>query len=186
MDVEFIHSLLTWHLATNLCYHDEFRRSGHNANSLCSNCRMSKSLSDYMIYLLVNYPFFMPGGIAETRYQETQIEFLRISSIVRAASNTIGWDAVYRLVRELAVPNRMSFYWSAATDGCKLVLSLQSLDEKEGWSNEKKWEMTSQVWVEMLIYVVARCGWKEHVENLAQGGELLTHVALLVAQLHLS
>ncbi|XP_073266000.1 uncharacterized protein [Populus alba] len=75
---------------------------------------------------------------------------------------------------------------SALLDGCMLALSLQSLETQDGWANEKKWEMISEVWVEMLMYAASHCGWKEHADALARGGELLTHVCLLMAHLGLS
>ncbi|KAJ6741490.1 hypothetical protein OIU85_015665 [Salix viminalis] len=75
---------------------------------------------------------------------------------------------------------------SALLDGCRLAMSLQSLETGNGWSNGKKWEMISEVWVEMLMYAATRCGWKEHADALAGGGELLTHVRLLMAHLGLS
>ncbi|KAL3585059.1 hypothetical protein D5086_011926 [Populus alba] len=61
----------------------------------------------------------------------------------------------------------------------------RSLKTRDGWSNEKKWEMISEVWVEMLMYAASHSGWKEHADALARGGELLTHVCLLMAHLGL-
>ncbi|KAJ6991944.1 hypothetical protein NC653_015326 [Populus alba x Populus x berolinensis] len=75
---------------------------------------------------------------------------------------------------------------SALLDGCMLAVSLQSLESLDDWANEKKWEMISEVWVEMLMYAASHCGWKEHADALARGGELLTHVCLLMAHLGLS
>jgi hypothetical protein len=72
---------------------------------------------------------------------------------------------------------------SALLDGCVLAMSLQTLD---GCPNAKKWEMISEVWVEMLMYAASHCGWKQHADALARGGELLTHVCLLMSHLGLS
>ncbi|KAL3587302.1 hypothetical protein D5086_014169 [Populus alba] len=65
------------------------------------------------------------------------------------------------------------------------ILGWSSLETQDGWANEKKWEMISEVWVEMLMYAASHCGWKEHADALARGGELLTHVCLLMAHLGL-
>ena len=46
--------------------------------------------------------------------------------------------------------------------------------------------MISEVWVEMLGYAATHCEWKEHAQQLCKGGELLTHVCLLMAHLGLS
>ena len=40
----------------------------------------------------------------------------------------------------------------------------------------RKWEVISDVWVEMLAFVAHNCEWKEHVQQLRKGGELITHV----------
>uniref|UniRef100_A0A6N2KCJ3 Uncharacterized protein n=1 Tax=Salix viminalis TaxID=40686 RepID=A0A6N2KCJ3_SALVM len=74
---------------------------------------------------------------------------------------------------------------SALLDGCMLGLSLHVMGTGDGRSDEKKWEMISKVWVEMLMYAATHCGWKEHADALARGGELLTHVYLLMAHLGL-
>jgi len=46
--------------------------------------------------------------------------------------------------------------------------------------------MINEVWVEMLAYAAAHCSWKEHTHQLRRGGELLTHVSLLMLHLGLS
>uniref|UniRef100_A0A6N2K882 Uncharacterized protein n=1 Tax=Salix viminalis TaxID=40686 RepID=A0A6N2K882_SALVM len=75
---------------------------------------------------------------------------------------------------------------SVLCDGFKLAKSLQTLVTENGWENKRKWKMISQVWVEMLTYVASHCGWKEHAQTLTRGGELVTHVCLLMAHLGLS
>ena len=38
----------------------------------------------------------------------------------------------------------------------------------------------------MVAYAAAQCPWKEHTHQLRRGGELLTHVSLLMLHLGLS
>jgi hypothetical protein len=38
----------------------------------------------------------------------------------------------------------------------------------------------------MVAYAAAHCPWKEHTQQLRRGGELLTHVSLLMLHLGLS
>ncbi|KAK1576450.1 hypothetical protein Q3G72_013975 [Acer saccharum] len=52
--------------------------------------------------------------------------------------------------------------------------------------HQRKWEIISDVWVEMLIYAAHNCGWKEHAQQLGKGGELLTHVCLLMTHFGLT
>ncbi|TXG65968.1 hypothetical protein EZV62_007243 [Acer yangbiense] len=69
-DVEFDHSLLLWHIATDLCYYSEKNDDDH----LDPNCGISKYLSDYTLHLLVFCPSMLPEGIAEIRYRDTLAE----------------------------------------------------------------------------------------------------------------
>ena len=64
--------------------------------------------------------------------------------------------------------------------GCRLAKQLKS------FNHPNKWEVISEVWVEMLTYAANKCTWKEHGQQLRKGGELLTHVRLLMVHLGLS
>ncbi|KAH8486519.1 hypothetical protein H0E87_025504 [Populus deltoides] len=61
-----------------------------------------------------------------------------------------------------------------------LARQLRSLELK------KRWGTINEVWVEMVAYAAAHCPWKEHTQQLRRGGELLTHVSLLMLHLGLS
>jgi len=202
-DAEFSHSLLTWHIATHVCYIDDSRKSGF-ANH--QNCAMSRSLSNYMLYLLVQCPNMLAIELSGTRYADTRIHLSRllfIRNTDKEAKNkiyeldTLSFPKAqvkaffYELLRSLStilkeIREQDEGEMSALLDGCMLAVSLQSLESQDGWENEKKWEMISEVWVEMLMYAASHSGWKEHADALARGGELLTHVCLLMAHLGLS
>ena len=67
--------------------------------------------------------------------------------------------------------------------GCRLAKQLKSLEID---NHPNKWEVISEVWVEMLTYASNKCRWKEHGQQLRKGGELLIHVRLLMVHLGLS
>ncbi|KAL9398034.1 hypothetical protein Peur_006995 [Populus x canadensis] len=199
--VEFIHSLLTWHIATHVCFSDDSRK---NAFDKTRNCVMSsRSLSNYMLHLLVNCPTMLATQPSETRHADTRIHLRRLlfRNTRKDVKRNIPLDALSFheaevnafLKKLLESPSTMlkeikeqdEGEMSALLDGCMLVLSLQSLETQNGWANDKKWEMISEVWVDMLMYAASHCRWKEHVHALSQGGELLTHVCLLMAHLGL-
>ena len=203
-DAEFTHSLLTWHVATHVCFIDDSRKKCF-ANH--QNCAMSTSLSNYMLYLLVDCPAMLAIELSKNRYIATSIHLRRLLSrntrtVIMEITTLNKLDAlpvheaeVNAFFDELlqdptAMLNEIKRTdegeMSALLDGCMLAMSLQSLESLDGWPNEKKWEMISEVWVEMLMYAASHCGWKEHADALARGGELLTHVCLLMAHLGLS
>ncbi|PNT29152.1 hypothetical protein POPTR_006G013400v4 [Populus trichocarpa] len=201
--VEFIHSLLTWHIATHVCFSDDSRK---NAFDKTRNCVMSsRSLSNYMLYLLVNCPTMLATQPSETRHADTRIHLRRLLSrntrkdVIKRNIPLDGLsfheaevNAFFKNLLERPSPMLKEIKeqdegeMSALLDGCMLGVSLQSLETQDGWSNDNKWEMISEVWVDMLMYAASHCRWKEHVHALSQGGELLTHVCLLMAHLGLS
>ena len=69
---------------------------------------------------------------------------------------------------------------SVLFDACHLGLQLQNNHKDE------LWDMICEVWIEMLAYAASQGEWRSHAQQLRSGGELLVHVALLMAELGLS
>ncbi|KAI6691597.1 hypothetical protein NL676_028425 [Syzygium grande] len=70
--VEFDQIILTWHVATELCYYwDKLDESNYADDSL------SILLSRYMFYLLFMYPFTLPNGIGQIRIRDTYAEAVK-------------------------------------------------------------------------------------------------------------
>jgi hypothetical protein len=147
-------------------------------------CKMSRSLSNYMLYLLSERPNMLPKGIGEARYKQTGILLTEFSWCWRSEIRTpTNWDSE-EFMNEI---KKHESNVSVLHDACKLAKELQSLETPEKkWTNEEKWRMISKIWVEMLTYAASNCGWKEHGQALTRGGELLTRVCLLMAHLGLS
>ncbi|KAF9668573.1 hypothetical protein SADUNF_Sadunf14G0017800 [Salix dunnii] len=224
VEVEFDQSILIWHIATDLCYHcdpDETQKG--------NDCKISKQLSHYMLYLLVMRPFMLPMGIGKIRYLDTCEElksFLKERESMSGdiyTSNARSWRSsipamdpfgkgkskpdqteasevlpnsegkskpvetkacemllnVNTVVPPIKVKGDRSK--SVLFDACRLASQLQnSLDKKEIW------KLVSDVWIEMLTYTASRCSAHDHARQLGQGGELLTHVWLLMAHFGLT
>jgi len=182
VEIDFHGSLLLWHIATDICYHDDIRNNKVDANNKL--CKMSRSLSNYMLYLLSERPNMLPKGIGEARYKQTGILLTEFSWCWRSEIRTpTNWDSE-EFMNEI---KKHESNVSVLHDACKLAKELQSLETPEKkWTNEEKWRMISKIWVEMLTYAASNCGWKEHGQALTRGGELLTRVCLLMAHLGLS
>ncbi|XP_034679994.1 uncharacterized protein LOC117910048 [Vitis riparia] len=175
VDVEFDHSILLWHVATDLCSY-----SDDDPNPK-SRCKISKCLSEYMLYLLVMCPFMLPKGIGEFRFRDTCAEAKRffqqksefVSTKNEACKLLLQVNTRHE-PREVKGDKSKSVLFEA----CRLAKMLESLEEK--------WEIISDVWVEMLCHAATHCGWIQHGQQLRRGGELLTHVSLLMAHLGFS
>ncbi|XP_062088440.1 uncharacterized protein LOC133795002 [Humulus lupulus] len=191
---EFDESILLWHIATNLCYNSDTDEhlSSSQLNQSPNKIRpvnfkeISKLLSEYMLYILVIWPFMLPNGVGQIRFQDTcaeVIEFLEGRKSI-AINEKKACEALLNVSTEI-LPSEVKGdrCKSVLFDACGLAKGLQSLETEQNWEKEKKWELISNVWVEILSYAASQCQKNQHVQQLRRGGELLTHVWLLMAHL---
>ncbi|OMO70664.1 hypothetical protein CCACVL1_18720 [Corchorus capsularis] len=129
-ELEFTHSLLLWHIATDILYYNH--RRNHPDGHVDLPCRISKLLSDYMMHLLVNRPFMLRRGIGELRYRDTfseAVKFLqkemRIQSTNSAAATLLGLNVQCRvLFFQMGGEGKSgfcSFRWEVKESQCSLV-----------------------------------------------------------------
>ncbi|XP_022725090.1 uncharacterized protein LOC111281701 [Durio zibethinus] len=184
---DFTERIFIWHFATELVYYDDVNKF-RTADSFC---QIAKSLSDYMMYLVVVRPLMLPKGFSEminkVSYNQAKILF-RVEDISknmrkvdyvrkRFASAVIG------LHRDFRVESNSI---NVTSKGSALAQALQSFVTEHHWDHEEKWKLISKMWMEMMIHAASHCSWEEHAQQLRHGGELITHVALLMAHLGLS
>ncbi|XP_021279036.1 uncharacterized protein LOC110412747 [Herrania umbratica] len=186
VEVEFDHSILLWHIATSLCYCYDQKRNPSSV--LDSRCKVSKLISEYLLYILVKRPSMMPNGIGQIRFQDTiceAIEFIQerkfISNASLACEKLLQVDT--RIEPAIVKGDRSK---SVLFDACRLAKELHSVEQERKWHTNEKWELVSHVWLEMLSYAAGQCRWNQHAQQLRRGGELLTHVWLLMAHLGLT
>lgn len=179
--VEFDQSILLWHIATDLCYYSDVNRNYVPSR----NCEASKQLSNYMLYLLVMRPFMLPNGIGEIRFRDTCAEAEEFFTERKSISDAKKACTLLLKVSTDILPSKVKGDRSKSVlfDACRLAKALQSQEAKVNWD---KWMLMSQVWVEMLSYAANQCRWSGHAQQLRRGGELLTHVWLLMAHLGLT
>ncbi|KAH1096278.1 hypothetical protein J1N35_013199 [Gossypium stocksii] len=181
--VEFTHSLILWHVATEVVFYDDNHR--YRA-VLDPYCRISKALSDYMMYLLSQCPAMLPEGIGQIRLRDTCSEAMNFSlhnsHFKEAVRGFLGMDIRSRsFLIQMGSSRKSAFF-----EGCQIAQHLQSLVSDFQWDNQDKWKLIADMWLNMLTYAAAHCSWKEHARRLKHGDEFLTHVALLMAHLGLS
>ncbi|KAF8406860.1 hypothetical protein HHK36_005981 [Tetracentron sinense] len=169
IETEFDQIILLWHIATDLCFHSD---SSETQSS--PNCKISKLVSEYMLYLLVMCPFMLPNGIGQIRFRDTCAEFMNFF-IERKSIKDRKTVEIKILPSEVKGDRSKSVLFDAS----RLAKLLESL-------KERKWETMSEVWVELLSYAASQCRGFYHAQQLRRGGELLTHVWLLMAHLGLT
>ncbi|XP_042023979.1 uncharacterized protein LOC121771260 [Salvia splendens] len=172
---EFDQRILLWHIATDLCYSLE---PPDNKTALA---RHSKPISEYMLCLLVVYPFMLPMGIGMIRFRDTCAE-AEVFFRERGAMIYTKGEACKKLleVSTQVKPAKVKGDRSKTVlfDACMLAKSL--LDVKV---QSQRWEIISKVWVEMLAHAATHCSGHHHAHQLRKGGELLSHVWLLMTHL---
>ncbi|XP_034928307.1 uncharacterized protein [Populus alba] len=202
IEVEFSRSILVWYLATDICYIVD--KGGSNVSK---EYETNRCLSEYMMYLLVMRPNMLSKGFGDDEaYQATVSELRELRGLKYGlidgyqttlpelwgrknhGPNDEGYQRALRELRngeshgyddgEFQRPWKVEKSVLCGVD----VLARQLLL----LGPEKRWKMINEVWVEMLAYAAAECPWKEHTDQLRRGGELLTHVSLLMLHLGLS
>ncbi|XP_052193618.1 uncharacterized protein LOC127802029 [Diospyros lotus] len=157
MNIEFGEAIVLWHLATDICDHDEETEDESEA---------AKILSYYMMHLLLICPNTLP-------FCNTDGDFLTacadIMEILKNQKLTLA-DACEHL-KEIPRKRCKSLTVKRAKDLASALMQKP---------NRKRWEIMISMWVEMLCYAAKECQLKYHAENLRRGGEFLTHVWLLL------
>ncbi|PON38905.1 hypothetical protein PanWU01x14_308800, partial [Parasponia andersonii] len=178
VEVEFDQSLLLWHIATDLCYYTENPPTSEAGKT---NHTVSKLLSDYMMYLAVDCPFMLPNGIVQIRFQDTCSEVSEFFDERGHKKDPKEAREMLMKVNTDVPPSEVKGDRSKSVlfEACVLAKDLKTyLPEIE-----RRWDVISRVWVEILSYAANQCRWSHHGQQLRRGGELLTHVWLLMAHL---
>ena len=193
-DVDYDESLLLWHIATELCYNDKedvtYQREQDRSLDEFHR-RISKRISDYMIYLLVMKPGMMSAvsGIGLIRFRDTRAEAYKFfESELSTADKSLPAEQLQKTACERIINvNTDVKPVTIKGDRSKSVLFEAARLAKELKKEEykRKWEIISKVWVELLSYGASHIRSSAHAQQLSKGGELITVVWLLMAQLGL-
>jgi hypothetical protein len=135
------------------------------------NCKISRQLSHYTMYLLVMRPFMLPMGIGKIRYLDTDLWgdiqtsngrsqnswLLTINPFSKGTSKLDEKKACEVLlnVNTVVPPVKVKGDRSKPVlfDACRLASQLRKLSDDKG----EKWKLISNVWVEMMAYAASCC-----------------------------
>lgn len=124
-------------------------------------------------------PFMMLAGIGKIRFQDTCAEAkVFFQGETKGLTEAEAREALFNVETEVdPIEVKGDRSKSVLFDACRLAKELNHLEEDE------RWDLISKVWVEMLGYAVINCKTYYHAKQLSQGGQLLTHVWLLMAHM---
>ncbi|CAO2146494.1 unnamed protein product [Urochloa humidicola] len=81
-------------------------------------------------------------------------------------------------IEELLQSTKEALYSPVLPRAHAVAQELMSINDEAA-----RWDLISEVWLEMLFYTAPRCGGAFHYEHLSTGGEFITHVLLLMRNL---
>ncbi|XP_043703001.1 uncharacterized protein LOC122653124 [Telopea speciosissima] len=172
-------SILIWHIATDICYESRF----HISSATESKRELSKLLSDYMMYLLLMCPFMLPEGNGMIRFRDTFAEVKEVFEKTKS-SKLDKSEACKKLLESTKVNFGSNTSESVLFEGCRLAERLKRSKEE---ANLDVWaETLPNVWMKMVCHAADKCTGTIHAQQLKRGGELLTHIWLLMAHLGLT
>uniref|UniRef100_A0A2N9H739 DUF4220 domain-containing protein n=1 Tax=Fagus sylvatica TaxID=28930 RepID=A0A2N9H739_FAGSY len=201
----FDQSILIWHLATLIYSKIESskRKGDTSSNRDDANIKISKCLSQYLLYLLVVHPNMLPIGIGHIRFQDIHADvgnfieqgiskktITTVIPTIRGGGNFVIVNAC-KLALALLYPEEAKKEYKSnkteeVTEGCKSNEPNEDGEENKSEHRKDNWDMIANVWLEMLGHAASQCGGAHHARQLRKGGELLTHVWLLMAHLGLT
>jgi hypothetical protein len=153
------HIILTWHIAT--CYCEMLVLSPEFKVPFSIATKLSK----YCAYLVVCAPRFLPGHHYDTRCKFDVAAEEAATFLQRGTSP-------YETMKSLAVPEETKIIFASSV---KLGKQLEDMEEGH------RWMVMADFWAEMMLYVAPSDKVQEHVEQLAQGGEFITHLWALLS-----
>ncbi|GMY38088.1 hypothetical protein FCV25MIE_33332, partial [Fagus crenata] len=178
--LDFDQSILVWHLATEICCNLEKEPEIDVTAKTCKY--LSPYLSRYMLYLLVRHPYMLPIGMAHIRFQEIYTEVGRfIEEELDESVEKVCEIASEMLKKAKVVTARENRAYFVIFHACKLVSILETHKEKFNM-----WNVLFAFWIEILAHAAIQCKGRHHAQQLRRGGELITHIWLLMAHLGLT
>ncbi|KAF7850624.1 hypothetical protein BT93_L5199 [Corymbia citriodora subsp. variegata] len=181
IDMAFDKSIIIWHIATEILHTLDRENS--------AACEGSKLLSDYMIYLLGVHPQVLSLTTADITLEHACCKLrpfykkdqnsVSAHDILACAddreASLVGGDVTAPMdpCKATGITRRVIGDWDVLLEVQKLVADLRTMGDM--------WEIISSIWVEMLCYGAAKGHVYQHARLLRKGGELITHVWLLLA-----
>jgi hypothetical protein len=182
LQVPFDHSVLIWHVATELCLHHPKTSPAADASVEVSTTarQYSKVISNYMIYLLLIRPEMLMPRTRQALFTNTSDDIEVMLKHVDDRAPLLNERSVAQRILSAAqspsLDARRMEPW--ILKACKLAEDLMEL-----LGDDERWLVIQGVWVEMLCYSAGRCRGYLHAKTMAEGIELFTFVWFLLSRM---
>jgi hypothetical protein len=195
--VEFQEGIIIWHISTDIFLVQSKVKKGDEL------VKAVRAMSNYMMFLLVERPYMLPG-LSQTRlYQQTckNLFQIRDEDTHEAVHYMEDFLSIFNnLFRVFDDPTNPSYSRLKQTE--ELASTLHDNNPRFSsevprlsyairiantlLAKEPSWSLKvlRDVWTDMLVYAANRCSRESHAKKLNDGGELLTILWLMIEHLH--
>ncbi|VAH40655.1 unnamed protein product [Triticum turgidum subsp. durum] len=199
LGVEFQEGIIIWHIATEVFLTKSKRAKSVDA---APDVHAIRVMSDYMMFLLVERSYMLPGMPQKRLYQQTcerlvtmQSADPRYPSHPRVVMDLLRvrddpHSSICRVVeREGLANNLYDAYGDKEFSHLTPRLTHMARLAKELLENEKNGtndslELVLDVWIDILLYASNKCSREFHAQKLNSGGELTTIVWLMAEYIY--
>ncbi|KAG2550063.1 hypothetical protein PVAP13_9KG242100 [Panicum virgatum] len=131
------------------------------------NVQVAMTLSQYCAYLIIYAPQLLPGHKGDTSCLLSAAAH-EAASFLKDKGNEQGRHEAMRSME----PDQQTIFGS----GIKLGKQLQDIIPDD----TRRWKVIADFWSELMLYLALSDNIKGHIEQLAQGGEFITHLWALL------
>uniref|UniRef100_R7W9K1 Uncharacterized protein n=1 Tax=Aegilops tauschii TaxID=37682 RepID=R7W9K1_AEGTA len=175
------HLIMTWHVATWYCEmalssdEEQVTRiknlSSDEEKELRSHLEVATKLSKYCAYLVVSAPNLLPGHQYDT---VCVLEAVAVEATKFLENSNDKYETMRNLEESEGVTQSAdgAIFQSGAKLGRQLVVEIEDVTQR--------WKVLADFWAEMMLYVAPSDNVKGHMEELAEGGEFITHLWALL------
>lgn len=172
-------SILVWHIATAICGAKQLEAAADHRPSTDSSStdshEVATTLSNYCTYLLYQAPELVTDKIYDARLLMEALQN-KIQRFLKHKGCRYKDDMFDQLSRFQSGELDGGYEKTILADGIKL--SYQIFDEMP--DEAMRWNVLSEMWVELLLSVAPSDNVTAHIKKLATGGELVTQLWALL------
>ncbi|CAM0885518.1 unnamed protein product [Alopecurus aequalis] len=195
---EFQEGIIIWHIGK-----DFFHSKCMSTNASVDLVNAIKALSNYMMFLLVERTYMLPGIAQNRLYQRTCKALYQgvnhchpTSGICAVLKNFFRWRDDPAGLTSMASDSRThaedlynkyvlkEFTYETVRLTYSTTVARKLLEHEEKHGTAKSLELLLDLWTDMLVYAGNKCSRESHAKKLSSGGELTTIVWLMVEHLH--
>ncbi|CAL4995565.1 unnamed protein product [Urochloa decumbens] len=175
----FDRSVLVWHIATDLCSRYVDLDSSDTQRSYLTIARMkwAKAISNYMAHLLNSRPEMLLTGSRQHLVTEAMRE---LKTVVENSGQPRSPGDIKKIIEkykgeDIIIEKFKGKGFFHIPQACKLANELMHLDD------DKRARVMYRVWLGMLCYSASMCRGYLHAKSLAEGGEFLSFIWLVLS-----